>query len=49
MKLTEKTLEQNYIYRGRILDFHVDKAELVSGKVVTRECVDTGAEWPSRC
>lgn len=40
MKLTEKTLEQNYIYRGRILDFHVDKAELVSGKVVTRECVD---------
>lgn len=40
MKLTEKTLEQNYIYRGRILDFHVDKAELVSGRVVTRECVD---------
>ena len=40
MKLTEKTLEQNYIYRGRILDFHVDKAELVNGRVVTRECVD---------
>lgn len=40
MKLTEKTLEQNYIYRGRILDFHVDRAELVSGRVVTRECVD---------
>lgn len=40
MKLTEKTLEQNYIYRGKILDFHVDKAELISGRKVTRECVD---------
>ncbi len=40
MKLTEKTLEQNYIYRGKILDFHVDKAELENGRVVTRECVD---------
>ena len=40
MKLTEKTLEQNYIYRGKILNFHVDKAELVSGRAVTRECVD---------
>ncbi|QAT48295.1 NUDIX hydrolase [Caproiciproducens sp. NJN-50] len=40
MKLTEKTLDQNYIYRGKILDLHVDKAELISGRVVTRECVD---------
>ena len=40
MKLTEKTLEQNYIYRGKILDFHVDKAELENGRAVTRECVD---------
>jgi ADP-ribose pyrophosphatase len=40
MKLTEKTLEQNYIYRGKILDFHVDRAELENGRVVTRECVD---------
>lgn len=40
MKLTEKTLEQNYIYRGKILEFHVDKAELENGRVVTRECVD---------
>ncbi|MFU0832013.1 MAG: ADP-ribose pyrophosphatase [Oscillospiraceae bacterium] len=40
MKLEEKTLEQNYIYRGKILDFHVDKAQLISGRVVTRECVD---------
>lgn len=40
MKLTEKTLEQKYFYRGRILDFHVDKAKLENGRVVTRECVD---------
>lgn len=40
MELTEKTLEQNYIYRGKILDLHLDRAELVSGRVVTRECVD---------
>lgn len=40
MKLTEKTLEQNYIYRGKILDFHLDKAELENGRTVTRECVD---------
>ncbi len=40
MKLTEKTLEQNYLYRGRVLDFHVDKAELENGRTVTRECVD---------
>jgi ADP-ribose pyrophosphatase len=40
MKLTEKTLGQNYIYHGKILDFHVDKAELENGRAVTRECVD---------
>lgn len=40
MKLTEKTLEQNYIYRGKILDFHVDRAELENGRAVKRECVD---------
>lgn len=40
MKLTEKTLGQNYIYRGKILDFHVDRAELENGRAVTRECVD---------
>ena len=40
MKLTEKTLEQNYMYRGKILDFHVDKAELENGRIVKRECVD---------
>ena len=40
MKLTEETLEQNYIYRGKILDFHVDKARLGDGRIVTRECVD---------
>mgnify|MGYP000856608139 CR=1 FL=1 len=40
MKLTEKTLSRNDIYRGRILTLHVDRAELEDGKVVTRECVD---------
>ena len=40
MKLTEKTLERKDIYRGKILDFHVDRAELINGRVVTRECVD---------
>ena len=40
MKLTEETLERNDIYRGRILDFHVDKARLENGRTVTRECVD---------
>jgi ADP-ribose pyrophosphatase len=42
MKLTEKTLEQKYLYRGKILDFHVDRAELENGRVTTRECVDHG-------
>jgi ADP-ribose pyrophosphatase len=40
MELMEKKLEQDYIYRGKILDFHVDKVELINGRVVTRECVD---------
>lgn len=40
MKLTEKTIERKEIYRGRVVDFHVDRAELENGKVVTRECVD---------
>lgn len=40
MKLTERTLDQNYIYHGRILDLHIDRAELADGRVVTRECVD---------
>ncbi len=40
MKLTEKTLSRKNIYHGRILDFHVDQAQLENGRVVTRECVD---------
>lgn len=40
MKLTEETLEQNYRYRGKILDFHVDKVRLENGRVTARECVD---------
>ena len=38
--MNEKTLDQNYIYRGKILDFHVDHAEQASGRRVIRECVD---------
>ncbi len=40
MKLTETTLERNDVYHGKILDFHVDRAELENGRKVMRECVD---------
>lgn len=40
MRLIEKTLNQNEIYQGRILRFHVDKVELENGRTSTRECVD---------
>ncbi|HBG55525.1 MAG TPA: ADP-ribose pyrophosphatase [Ruminococcaceae bacterium] len=40
MKMTEKTVSQNYIYRGRVLDFHVDRVKLQNGRASTRECVD---------
>ncbi len=40
MKLTEKMLEQNYIYHGHILQMHVDKVRLEDGRISTRECVD---------
>ena len=40
MNLNEKTLERKDIYKGRVLNFHVDKIELINGKTSTRECVD---------
>lgn len=40
MKLTEKTMEQNFIYHGRVLQMHVDKVQLEDGHISTRECVD---------
>lgn len=40
MDLTEKTVEQEYKYKGRILNLRVDKAELPNGKISTREVVE---------
>ncbi|ARP49421.1 MULTISPECIES: NUDIX domain-containing protein [Caproicibacterium] len=37
---TEKTLEQKYMYHGRILQMHVDKVQLEDGSVSVRECID---------
>ena len=40
MKLTEKTLEQQYLFHGRIIQVRLDKAELENGAVVNREVVE---------
>ena len=40
MKLQEKTLSQDYLYHGRVLQMHVDRVELEDGRESTRECVD---------
>lgn len=40
MCMTEKTLETQYIFRGRIVNLRVDKVELASGKIATREIVE---------
>lgn len=40
MKLTEKTLEQEYLFHGRIIQVRLDKAELENGAVVNREVVE---------
>ena len=40
MKLTEKTLEQQYLFHGRIIQVRLDKAELENGMVVNREVVE---------
>lgn len=40
MKLTEKTLEQKYLYHGKIIQVRLDKAELENGAVVGREVVE---------
>lgn len=40
MKLTEKTLSQNYVYRGKIVNMRVDDAELENGRVTKREVVE---------
>ena len=36
MKLTEKTIQQEYKYRGKIINLRVDKIELENGRPSTR-------------
>lgn len=40
MDFQEKTLEQTYIHRGKILNLRVDKAQLPDGKECVREVVE---------
>lgn len=40
MKLTEKTVSQQEIYKGRIIHVHVDDVELENGTRARREVVD---------
>lgn len=40
MKLTEKTIQQEYKYRGKIINLRVDKIELENGRPSTREVVE---------
>ncbi len=40
MELFEKTVEKNYIYKGKIINVRCDKAELPTGKPCTREVVE---------
>ncbi|NLO45814.1 MAG: NUDIX hydrolase [Clostridiales bacterium] len=40
MKLYEKTLEQTYVHKGKILNLRVDRAELPNGKECVREVVE---------
>ena len=40
MELFEKTLEQDFLLRGRVLTMHVDKVELPDGNTSVREVVD---------
>lgn len=40
MKLTEKTLNQEYMFKGRIINVRRDSIELPDGKEATREVVE---------
>ncbi len=40
MNLTEKTLKQEYIYKGKIINTRVDEALLPNGKTAKREVVE---------
>lgn len=40
MKLEEKTLNKNRIYKGRVINFNLDEIELPNGEKATREFVE---------
>lgn len=40
MNLEEKTVKQNYIYKGRIINLRVDEAEIPNGAIRTREVIE---------
>lgn len=40
MELLEKTIEKNYVYKGKIINVRCDKAELLNGKPCIREVVE---------
>lgn len=40
MDLTEKTVEQKYIYKGRVVTLRVDTVELPNGKAGVREVIE---------
>jgi len=40
MKLQEKTVQKNYIYRGRIVSLRVDDAQLPDGRACKREVIE---------
>lgn len=40
MELTEKTVERNTLFQGAIINVRKDKAELVNGRIVSREVVE---------
>ncbi len=40
MKLEEKTVDSQEIYKGRIVTVHLDKAELPDGRITSREVVE---------
>ncbi len=40
MKLAEKTLKKDYVYKGRVINLRVDEALLPNGKTAKREIIE---------
>ncbi len=40
MKLNEKTIKEEYIYKGRIINLRKDEVELPNGKTASREVIE---------